>query len=123
MLPQLLEQVPAQEPLLTVTGDGAYDTQPVHAAVMQRNAMPCHAMPCHVMSCHVNHYPEKECPDAQRRYLCASQCGHRRMQALWAQAMEKLERLPPTEPGGDQDALHQAAGRKGDVTHVRAASQ
>ena len=50
MLPQLLEQVPAQEPLLTVTGDGAYDTQPVHAAVMQRNAMPCHAMSCHVMS-------------------------------------------------------------------------
>ena len=40
VLPQLLAQVPAQEPLLTVTGDGAYDTQPVHAAVMQRNATP-----------------------------------------------------------------------------------
>ena len=40
MLPQLLEQVPAEEPLLTVTGDGAYDTQPVRAAVIQRNATP-----------------------------------------------------------------------------------
>lgn len=40
VLPQLLEQIPAEEPLLTVTGDGAYDTQPVHAAVMQRNATP-----------------------------------------------------------------------------------
>ena len=40
VLPQLLNQVPAEEPLLTVTGDGAYDTQPVHAAVMQRNATP-----------------------------------------------------------------------------------
>ncbi len=39
-LPHWLEQVPAKEPLLTVTGDGAYDMQPVHAAVMQRNAMP-----------------------------------------------------------------------------------
>ena len=34
------EQVPAEEPLLTVTGDGAYDTQYVHAAVIQRNATP-----------------------------------------------------------------------------------
>lgn len=40
VLPQLLEQVPGDEPLLTVTGDGAYDTQPVHAAVMRRNAKP-----------------------------------------------------------------------------------
>lgn len=34
VMPELLAQVPAQEPLLTLTGDGAYDTQPVHAAVM-----------------------------------------------------------------------------------------
>ena len=40
VMPQLLAQVPGDEPLLTVTGDGAYDTQPVHAAVMQRNATP-----------------------------------------------------------------------------------
>jgi len=36
----LLEQVPAEEPLLTVTGDGSYDTQLVHAAVIRRNATP-----------------------------------------------------------------------------------
>ncbi len=40
VLPQLLEQVSAEEPLLTVTGDGTYDTQLVHAAVIQRNATP-----------------------------------------------------------------------------------
>ena len=28
VLPQLLEQIPAEELLLTVIGDGAYDTQP-----------------------------------------------------------------------------------------------
>jgi len=40
VMPQLLTQVPGDEPLLTVTGDGAYDTRPVHDAVMQRNATP-----------------------------------------------------------------------------------
>jgi hypothetical protein len=38
VMPALLAQVPAQELLLTVIGNGAYDTQPVHAAVMHRNA-------------------------------------------------------------------------------------
>jgi hypothetical protein len=40
VMPQLLTQVPGDELLLTVTGDGASDTPPVHAAVMQRNATP-----------------------------------------------------------------------------------
>lgn len=40
VMPELLAQVSAQEQLLTVTRDEAYDTQPVHAAVMQRNAAP-----------------------------------------------------------------------------------
>lgn len=40
MLPQLLGPVPAEVPLLTVTGAGAYGTQPVHAAVMLRPSFP-----------------------------------------------------------------------------------
>ena len=40
VVPQLLAQLPTDEPLLSVTGDGAYDTQPVYAAVMGCNAMP-----------------------------------------------------------------------------------
>lgn len=40
VVPHLLAQLPADESLLSVTGDGAYDTQPVYAAVMKRNAMP-----------------------------------------------------------------------------------
>lgn len=40
VVPELLVQIPADELLLTVTGDGTYDTQPVHAALIQRNAMP-----------------------------------------------------------------------------------
>lgn len=40
VVPHLLAQLPADESLLSVTGDGAYDTQTVYAAVMERNAMP-----------------------------------------------------------------------------------
>ncbi len=40
LVAQLLTQLPQDEPLLSVTGDGAYDTQAVHAAVMEHNAMP-----------------------------------------------------------------------------------
>lgn len=39
-MPELLAQVPVQKPLLTVTEDRGYETQPVHATVMQRNATP-----------------------------------------------------------------------------------
>ena len=40
VVPELLAQIPADELLLTVTGDGAYDTLPVHAALIQCNAIP-----------------------------------------------------------------------------------
>ena len=92
VLPHLLEQVPAQEPSLIVTGDGAYDTQPVHAA-----------------QCHAPSFLQ-EGMDAQRRCLCAPQCGYCRMQALWSSAMEKLKWLSPAQLGGGQDELYQTAG-------------
>ncbi|WP_369326683.1 hypothetical protein AB6N01_02135 [Alcaligenes nematophilus] len=40
VVPQLLAQPPAGEPLLTLAGDGAYDTKEVHAAVMEQNVTP-----------------------------------------------------------------------------------
>ena len=40
MLLQLPAKVPADEPLLRVTDDGAYDTQTAHAAVVERNTTP-----------------------------------------------------------------------------------
>jgi hypothetical protein len=40
VIADLLEQVPCDEALLSLTGDGAYDTQPVYEAVIQRNAVP-----------------------------------------------------------------------------------
>ena len=40
VLPDLLPQLPEDEVLESLTGDGAYDTQPVHEAVMRRGASP-----------------------------------------------------------------------------------
>lgn len=38
MLPKLLEHVPLEEPISTVTADGAYDTRACHSAVAAREA-------------------------------------------------------------------------------------
>jgi hypothetical protein len=47
----------------------------------------------------------------------------RLQQAAQPRHLEEVERLPPAQPGGDEDALLQAAGRAGDCTHVRAPSR
>ncbi|WP_282603806.1 IS5 family transposase [Paracoccus sp. PARArs4] len=38
--PELLDQVPQDEPIGTVTADGAYDTRRCHTAVLERDAVP-----------------------------------------------------------------------------------
>ena len=38
MLPELLAQIPPDEPVACVSGDGAYDTKACHAAIAQRGA-------------------------------------------------------------------------------------
>ena len=38
MLPSLLAQIPPDQPIGTVTGDGAYDTRKGHSAVAERGA-------------------------------------------------------------------------------------
>ena len=40
VLPGLLEQIPADEPIETTGGDGAYDTKRCHAAIAARGATP-----------------------------------------------------------------------------------
>ncbi len=40
VLPELLDQVPQDEPIGTVTADGAYDTRRCHTAVLERDAVP-----------------------------------------------------------------------------------
>ena len=40
VLPELLDQVPQDEPIGTVTADGAYDTRRCHTAAFERDAVP-----------------------------------------------------------------------------------
>lgn len=39
VLPDLLDQIPEDEQIVTVTADGAYDTRRRHAAIMAREAL------------------------------------------------------------------------------------
>lgn len=61
MLPELLAQIPPEEPIGTVTADGAYDTRTCHAAIAARQA-------CAVIPTRRNGRPWKETtPGAQGR--------------------------------------------------------
>ena len=40
VIPDLLQQLPEDEVLESLTGDGAYDTQPVHEEVIKRGGIP-----------------------------------------------------------------------------------
>jgi len=39
VMPDLLQQLPEDEVLHSLTGDGAYDTQPIYEAVIKRGAI------------------------------------------------------------------------------------
>ena len=61
MLPELLAQIPPEEPIGTVTADGAYDTRACHSAIAARQA-------CAVIPTRRNGRPWKETtPGAQAR--------------------------------------------------------
>jgi hypothetical protein len=51
--------------------------------------------------CDPDYSATQECSNKQRLCLCVSQCGYRRMQAVWANDMENLEWLPPQKLGGN----------------------
>ena len=110
VVPDLLAQVPENEAIASFTGDGAYDTQPVYEAVMQRGAIP-------IVPPRKNARMRKGAMFAYRNDAIGV------LQAIGARDMENLERLPPEKFGANQDELHQAAGRAGNVTYLRAPGQ
>lgn len=93
MLPELLAQRPPDEPVCSVSVDGAYDTKACHEAIADHPDSPqCEAVVrCQSGSTGPQRDPEN---DAQAR----------------AHDLEEMERLPPPQSGGDQDGLLQAAG-------------
>lgn len=97
VLPDLLDQIPADLPLGIVTADGANNTRACHAAIAARGAAAA--------------IPHRRGGRAQR---CPSQLPSPRSSHL-----EPLDRLPPTKPCRGQDALLKASGRARHVPRLR----
>ncbi len=88
MLPDLLNQIPADQPIGKVTADGAYDTRGCHAAIAARNA--CAVIPA-----------RKKCPtvagEHPRRARQERHCPCD--PSPWPHDLEALERVSPTKSG------------------------
>lgn len=97
-MPDLLQQLPEYETLVSLTGDGAYDTQPVHETVMRQGAIP-------IIPLRKNARIRKS---SVFEYHNAAIAACRR---LGARYLEALEWLSPVEFGENQDELQQTAGR------------
>ena len=76
MLPKLLNQIPADQPIGKVTVDGAYDTRGCHAAIAARSA-------CAVIPARKNARPSLEnTPGAQARSNTV-RATHRLGRTIW----------------------------------------
>lgn len=115
VLPELLDQIPAEEPICTISADGAYDAHACHAAIAPRGAVPSipsetarsighstrpagrsamrQSMPSHRM-CRLERKKRSGYPS--RRPVCLSRPRHRecmRHEALFA--VVRCARSPP----------------------------
>ena len=104
MLPELLNQIPGDRAICSVTADEAYDTRNCHNASAARGA-------------HAVIAPRKKRPALE---TCSRWCGRRkrdfaRIEMPGPRALTELERLPPPKPRRDEPArdhvLHNAAGQ------------
>ena len=85
MLPELRAQVPPEEPIGTVTADGAYDTRACHSAIAARRA-------CAVIPTRRNGRPWKETkPGAQARHetLRAARRSGRSIWRKWSRCHQR----------------------------------
>ena len=106
VLPDLLNQIPADEAIGSVTADGAYDTRKCHDAI--------HCPAVHIYM-RERGWPRGECrhPTPQKRQALEDRhrgCGgQKRGPASFkiprSRDLAKLERIPPPKPRRDQDAL------------------
>lgn len=98
MLPELLDQIPPDQEIASVTADGAFDTRKCHDAIAARGAAA-------IIPPRKNAKPWK--PDSRRN---RPQRGASRFERLRPDDLATMERLPPPEPHRNQDALFETAG-------------
>jgi Transposase DDE domain len=107
MLPELLGQIPPDEPVASVSADGAYDTKVCHAAKSSTRGA---GRDTSAQEWATLERDTGGCERARRGAQGLSPAG--------LAHLEEVERLSPPKPGGDQDALLQAPGRAGDGAYV-----
>jgi hypothetical protein len=100
MLPEWLGHIPLDETVASVSRDD-------NAAIAQRGAQA-------VIPPRKNARPQ----EGHAQGLAGTQRSAQGLSQAGAQHLEEVERLPPQESGGDQDAWLQAPGRAGDGAHV-----
>lgn len=97
-LPEPLSQIPAGVEIGPVTADGAHDTRKCHDAVADRR-------PCRQTA-----PQERKTVEAfDGRCDCQEQ-GSSRVEIPWPRHLAKPERIPPSIPRRDEDALRGTAG-------------
>ncbi len=99
MLPELLDQIPPDQEIASVTADGAYDTRKCHDAIADRGAAA-------VIPPRKNAKPWK----AVTAGAVARNEALRASKYLDRAAVATMERIPPPEPRRNQDALRETAG-------------
>ena len=109
MLPELLDQIPIDQPIGKVTADGAYDTRGCHAAIH------CPAVHGYMherggarrLRRHTR--PQERAAMAGDHAWCSGQERNRpRHTSPWPHDLAAMERLSPTKPGRGKDAMLQA---------------
>jgi hypothetical protein len=103
MLPNLLNQIPHDQEIGSVTVDGAYDTRRCHNAIAERGAAAVIPPRPRHPAMEANH---RRCHRQERRTA--------RIKISGPGTLAKLERIPPPEPRRDEDALHETAGPAAD---------
>lgn len=111
VLPDLLDQIPASQEIGSVTADGAYDTRKCHDSIH------CPAVDVYM---HERSRPRCACchPTPQEREAVEDRhcgCGGQKRGSAGVEIprqsdLAKLERIPPTKPCRNQDALYETAG-------------
>ena len=112
MVPELLDQIPPDQDIASVTADGAFDTRKCHAAIAARSAAAI--IP-----------PRKNAKPWQARHGGGdrAQRGLARIQTLRPDHLPTMERLPPQKPRRNQDALLEPKDREAKLLGQRLAAR
>ena len=123
ILPELLDQIPPDREIATVTADGAFDTRQCHDAIAARGAAALAIglepmaprwlapAPQERQTLEARHRRgARHCPRSNGGQCLTPQRDPAHIEACRAHHLATMERVSPPKPRRDQDALRQAPG-------------